>query len=134
LATLIAASPACGVCRSCLEATRSFVQAQPETASAAARASAFATFCSQSQVLKQSQLCSKVQADIAASIFGNLGRRAAGLCLALELCDRKLGTSCSIAVAANASSSQAPVSTATLDTCTSKSLVQPESGQLKAWI
>lgn len=120
LATLIGASPACGVCRSCLEATRTFAQAQPETASPVARASAFATFCGQSEALKQSQLCSKVQADIAASTFGNLGRRAAGLCFALELCDRKLGTSCSMAVAANASSSPAPVSTATLDTCTGK--------------
>lgn len=122
LDTLIGASPACSSCRSCMQATRTFVQSQGPDITPTARATAFGSFCAQNEVLKQSPLCSKVQADIAASTFGNLGRRAAGLCFALDLCDRRFGTSCSMQVAVNSTAGlqSIPVSTASMDVCSGK--------------
>jgi hypothetical protein len=114
LSKLIGASPACNTCRDCMRATQAFVQSLPVEASAAMIASAFGTACGQ-----QAPLCSKVQADISASTFGNLGRRAAGMCFALELCDRKLGASCTMQVSLNTSAGvqMASVSAASLDVC-----------------
>lgn len=115
LPTLIEASPACSACRSCMQATRLFVQNQPADATPAATATAFGTYCAQSEALKQSALCSKIQAAITASTFGNLGRRAAGLCMGLELCDRAMGAYCNMQVPIG--NTTVAVSTAGLDVC-----------------
>lgn len=116
LANLIGASPACSACQSCMQATRTFVQNQPTDATTAATAAAFGTFCTQNEALKQSGLCSKVQSAIEASTFGNLGRRAAGLCMGLELCDRGMGAHCTMQVTVG-NYSLVAVSTAELDVC-----------------
>jgi hypothetical protein len=118
LSKIISASPACATCRGCLTYANDFVKqfgAQPGVASLA---KSFGTFCEQSDVLRQTQACSRVQAAIANSTMGNLGRRAAGLCLSLQLCDRKLGASCAAKV--NVSTSPTEVSASTLDVCTGK--------------
>lgn len=124
----IAASPACLACQGCMQATAAFVSAQAAETTPAARASAFGAYCSQSKALKQSALCAKVQADIAASALGNLGRRAGGLCMALGLCDRRLGATCTMQVAVNGS--QAPVPTADLDACSGEKAVPGTVSQL----
>jgi hypothetical protein len=103
-----------------MQATRSFVQNQPADATPAATATAFGAYCTQNEVLKQSALCSKVQAAITASTFGNLGRRAAGLCMRLELCDRTMGANCNMQVAIG-NTSVVVVSTANLDVCSGMS-------------
>jgi len=118
LSKLIASSPACGACRSCLVSTRDFVQQFGTQADVPTLARSFATFCEQSASLRLSQACSRVQSMITNSTMGNLGRRAAGLCLELQLCDRKLGTSCSSQVTVG--TSNVTVSAATLDVCTGK--------------
>lgn len=121
LPTLIGASPECDACRSCLVATRTFVQSQPADSGAAATAAAFGDYCAQDKVLRQSPLCSKVKADIEASTFGNLGRRAAGLCFSLQLCNRVLGAHCAVQPPpTNGSQPTVSVSTADVDLCTGK--------------
>lgn len=122
LVTLIGASPACGACKACLASTRVFVSQHKAEPNVSALATAFGAYCSQDNMLKQTQRCAQTQADVASSTFGNLGRRAAGLCFALQLCDRKYGTSC--ATQLNVSTNAVAVSTATLDRCT---------GKLAAW-
>jgi len=79
-------------------------------------ASTFGAYCTQNDALKQSGQCLAVQGAIANSTIGNLGRRAAGLCLALQLCDSKYGPSCSMQV--TLATGLVNVSAATLDTCT----------------
>jgi hypothetical protein len=117
LSPIILASPACTACRNCLAATSTFIkQATNGTqTTAAALTTSFSTYCAQNDLMKQTQLCSKVQADIAASSFGNLARRAAGLCFGLQLCDRKFGTACSTNV--SVAGVAVPVTTASLDLC-----------------
>lgn len=116
LANLIGTSPACSTCRDCMASAGAFVAQHAREASVTTLASAFGAYCAASDALKPSQLCSKVQAHITASTFGNLGRRAGGLCLGLGLCDRAYGTSCTTQVAVG--TNNVSVSTATLDTCT----------------
>jgi hypothetical protein len=118
LSKLISASPACATCRGCLASANDFVKqhgAQPDIATLAR---SFGVFCEQSAVLRQTQGCSRVQAAIANSTMGNLGRRAAGLCLTLQLCDRKLGASCTAKV--NVNTTPTDVSASTLDVCSGK--------------
>lgn len=116
LSALIGASPACTNCQGCLASAGAFTKQNFKEPNSTVLAKSFRAYCLQSDLLKATQLCGTVADAISGSTFGNLGRRAAGLCFALRLCDRRLGTSCSSGVALDAS--QVAASTATLDTCT----------------
>jgi hypothetical protein len=118
LPALISASAACHTCRNCLAATGAFTASHAYNASftGGALASAFGAYCTKTDVLKKSGRCTHVQDVVSNSAFANLGRRAAGLCFALELCDRRLGTSCDANVTLNGATM--PVSARTADLCT----------------
>lgn len=124
LSKLISASPACAKCRSCLTSANDFVKQHGAQADVATLAKSFGLFCEQSVALRQTQACSRVQAAMTNSTMGNLGRRAAGLCLSLQLCDRKLGASCAATV--NVSTTPTEVTASTLDVCTGKHPTHPQ--------
>ena len=127
LRRLIAASPACGACRGCLASTNDFVRQSVTLTDPINLSKSFGVFCEQSMALRTSQACARVQAAIANSTLGNSGRRAAGLCLELQLCNRKLGASCAAQV--NVSSTRVEVSAATLDVCTGKLIFRLADGR-----
>lgn len=129
LPALISASAACHTCRNCLAATGAFTVKHAHNASFTKEtlATTFGAYCAETDVLKKSNKCAQVQALIANCTFANLGRRAAGLCFALELCNRRLGTSCGTNVTLNGA--DVLVTAGSADLCTGEGCLVAATAQ-----
>jgi hypothetical protein len=97
--------------------TRPFAAGNVNQTNSTTVAAAFLRLCSQDGVLNSTSRCSQVQDTIAKSFQGNGGKRAAGLCSALQLCTTSLSSSCLVDVATMAST-VVSVAAPSLDNCT----------------
>jgi len=70
----------CAICQDCLTKANTFVASQLQVQDPAAVAASWATFCKTQLPRATAADCQLAQAAIAASSFGNLGKRAATLC------------------------------------------------------
>jgi hypothetical protein len=102
----------CEKCSKCINEVQSTVQAFRDNSTTTVIASGVAAWCAGSG--RSNTVCKALQAAVAASYRGNLGRRAAAICSRLSDCSADVlaaGSSCTVTVGAASSA-------AAVDTCT----------------
>ena len=101
----------------CMGVTRPFAAGNVNQTNSTALGAAFLRLCNQDDVLKSTSRCNQVHETIAMSFQGNAGKRAAGLCSALQLCTSSLSSNCLVDVATMLST-VVQVAAPSLDNCT----------------
>lgn len=100
-----------------MAATQQLVRNTASLTNASDVAASFLQLCSTTAVLHPTGRCSTAQAAIAKAVGGNPGKRAAGMCAALQLCTTSLSSECSVDVMA-ADGTTKQVAAPLLDRCT----------------
>lgn len=102
----------------CLAAVVPFSKSHYNVTDAKTLADDFYTLCSgPTSNLNSTGRCAAVQATIAGGA-GNLAKRAAGLCSALQLCDNSLPSSCSVSLMSVTTGNKVSVAAKDLSLCT----------------
>lgn len=85
----------------------------------------FSNLCLSSSTLNSTDLCSSVAFNITKT--PNLAKRAAGLCQALQLCDKSLPVDCTVSVVSSSTNNTVSVAANALSACTVEGIPKTSS-------